>query len=333
MVGFAPTLKIILLLALVVGNLGAPQHQSLDEFKPLEIEPLTVEVQLDDVSTCLNRINIPSNELHWVYIPAEASELGTSISYAFLAGQLIQYGAVDASYCPAGGIGSGGYANACGQVAARPALLMQNSYDEEIMAAWRNVGVPPVMLKQLMRYEGQFWPGTFGSSHFGLGHLTYLGARSALQWNIALFHEICNAVYGGTCTTSLINDTMVYTLLNLMNAECATCPNKIDPPKAKNSVLFLAEVLLAYCTQTSHIVYNVTEKHSSETVDYVTIWKLTLMNYNAGPLCVYNAIAAAYPGQGRLEWYRIASRATGAQCRRGVNYANKITERFYNFPP
>jgi hypothetical protein len=326
MVGFAPTINLIFLLALVIGNFGAPQPQGLEEFKPAVVDPVTVEPQLNDVSTCLNRVNIPTNQLHWTYIPTEASELETSVSYAFLAGQLIQSGAVDASYCPTGGVGYGGYANACGQAAARPALLVQNSYDESIMEAWRSVGIPPVLLKQLIRYESQFWPGRYGASHYGLGHLTYLGAWTALQWNIALFHEVCNAVYGGTCTTSLINDTMVYTLLNLMNAECADCPNKIDLPKAKRSIRLLAEVLLAYCNQTSHIVYNVTNKHSSETVDYVTIWKLTLMNYNAGPVCVYNAINSAYPGQGRLEWYRIASRATGAQCKRGVDYANKITE-------
>ena len=333
MLGFPPTFNILILLALAIGNFVAPLPEGLEIYKPVTIEPLTAEPQLDDISTCLNRVNIPSNELHWTNIPSEASELETSISYAFLAGMLIQSGTVDASYCPAGGVGAGGYANACGQIAARPVLLLQNSYDEDIMEAWRSVGIPPVLLKQLMRYESQFWPGGYGTSHFGLGHLTYLGARAALQWNISLFHEICNAVYGGACTTSLIDDTMVNTLLNLMDAECAYCLNKIDLPKAKHSVHLLAEVLLGYCSQTSHIVYNVTDKHSSETVDYVTIWKLTLMNYNAGPLCVYDALDAAYTGQGRLEWDRIASRATSATCRRGVSYANKITEKFYSFPP
>ena len=34
------------------------------------------------------------------------------------------------------------------------------------------------MLKQLIRYESQFWPTRYGYYHFGLGHLTAPGATT-----------------------------------------------------------------------------------------------------------------------------------------------------------
>jgi len=112
---------------------------------------------------CLDRSDIPPEEMHWLYFPKSASELATHEDYAYLSGQLIQNGIVDASDCPLGGLWPDGYANACGLAKTRQvSLYLQNVYDDEILAAGKDTGVPPVMMKQLIRYESQFWPVQWG---------------------------------------------------------------------------------------------------------------------------------------------------------------------------
>ena len=300
-----------------------------------QVAPVQSANLIRGISTCLNRINIPPEEMHWVYVPFSASELHTEIPFLFLAGQLITNGAVTASQCPAGGLGADGYANACGLSVAMPTVIqMQNIYDDAIMKAWTDVGVLPVMLKQLIRYESQFWPGPYGAYHYGLGHITYMGAQTALLWNQNLFQEVCALTPGGSCGLS-VNDTAVFTLLNLMNATCPTCVNKIDIPKAQQSVHYVAESLLGYCFQTAQVIYNATGNLSSVVVDYPTIWKLTLLSYNVGASCVSSAVSTAYDRLDKvpLTWKEITSYIDDDYCLRGVGYANTITEKFYNFPP
>ena len=96
----------------------------------------------------------------------------------------------------------------------------------------------------------------------------------------------------------------------------------------------LAETLLGYCFQTARMVYNVTGWHSSLAVDYATIWKLTLMNYNAGPECTYNTILSTFEfTQGPMRWSDISANVSGQRCFRGLAYANQITAKTFNFPP
>jgi hypothetical protein len=93
-------------------------------------------------------------------------------------------------------------------------------------------------------------------------------------------------------------------------------------------------VVLGYCFQAAQLVYNASGWYSGNLVDYPTIWKLTLMNYNAGSECVFNAVRDAFKAkQGPLQWYDISGRVSGAQCIRGMTYANQITAKYYNFPP
>lgn len=100
--------------------------------------------------------------MHWIYVPEFADQLYTEERYYFLAGQLISNNVVDASACPMGGLWTDGYANACGMSAALPTvIIIQNMLNEPILEAWEDVGVPPVLLKQLIRYESQFWPSIY----------------------------------------------------------------------------------------------------------------------------------------------------------------------------
>ena len=304
--------------------------------KPPEIL-IAPKAEIVSGSLCLNRKDVEDEDYNWLYIPVKPEELHTEVDYFFLAGQLILTGVVNGSTCPSGGLTENGYANACGVAKAHDIVLqMQNLYDGEILNAWKQVGVPPVMLKQLIRYESQFWPYRYGAYHFGLGHVTYYGAYTALTWSPVLFQTTCTNAYGGMCEKQLIDDMMVGTLLGMMDASCPTCEWKVNVPKAKSSIFYLAHTLLAYCRQASQTVYNATDlTNPSEVVDYATIWKLTLFDYNVGPTCLYNAVNDAESAVAgiKLTWTDISNYVYDANCLRGVEYVNNITQRFYDFNP
>ncbi len=151
------------------------------------------------MSACLNRINIPTEDLHWVYVPESADQLYTEENYFFLAGQLIINKIVDASTCPSGGLAQNNYANACGMATAKPQVIfIQNMLNEPILQAWKDTGVPPVLLKQLIRTESQFWPSQYNIIHFGFGHITNIGMLNVLDWNRSLYTKFCPASAGGT---------------------------------------------------------------------------------------------------------------------------------------
>ncbi|HWQ84606.1 MAG TPA: hypothetical protein VN363_08575, partial [Anaerolineales bacterium] len=225
-----------------------------------------------------------------------------------------------------------GYANACGLAAAAPLTLeLQNAFDEAILQAWKDSSVPPVLLKQMIRYESQFWPGRWGEYHYGLGHMTYFGAHTTLYWRPALYQDICSL--SGNCKGEIDYDEIMY-FLNLMDAYCPTCENKIDMAKAQKSVSYLAEALYAHCEQTTRIISNAAEIWPTAVVDYPTLWKLTLMNYNVGPNCVFTSLSDAYDfAQSQVSWWDISYFTGDTQCQRGIYYANQITEKFYDFLP
>ena len=289
------------------------------------------DVFAQTVSTCLNRMNVYPEDLHWVYLPESADELYTEEPYAFLAGRLIASGVVDGGACPANGLMSNGYANACGMAEALPTvIIVQNLMNQPILDAFYDVGVPPVLLKQVMAIESQFWPARGDLFHYGYGHLTNIGIRNAIQWNPSLYSKVCPS-RAIDCVEDVATAEVI---LASLIATCPTCEYGIDIPVAERSVDILAEALLGYCYQTARLVFNATAWHSSLVVDYGAIWKLTLINYNAGPTCAYNAIEKAFATtQGPIRWSDISANVSGEQCQRGLTYANQVTEKVFDFPP
>ena len=324
---------------------SAPVNASINQSSVINnsVPSLTIFLEEDDdegdgiiLNPCLNPVDIPDEELHWVYIPQDPSELNTRISYYFLAGQLIKSGAIDASNCPNGGMSTTDYPNACGLAEAKDLVFeLQNLYDEEILLAWEEVGTPPVLLKQLIRYESHFWPGSWGLYHNGLGHMTYDGAHTGLLWNFSLFREICSTVGNGVCSNS-VTPEMVYGLLDLMNADIPDSEYGIDASKAERSVHYLSQTVMGYCKQSSQIVYNSTGRSAGEVVDFVTIWRMTLLNYNSGAVCLYDTLQKIdqnKDGDYTVTWDDIENYLAYPYCQRGIDYANSITEKTYNFPP
>ena len=290
------------------------------------------KVSAQSMSACLNRLNIPNADLHWVYVPETADQLHTEENYFFLAGQLISNKIVDASACPAGGLALNNYANACGMATAKPkVIVIQNMLNEPILQAWKDTGVPPVLLKQLIRTESQFWPSQYGAVHFGFGHMTSIGIQNVLDWNRSLYIKYCPTAAGANCATK---EGIAYQILSSLVTICPSCENGIDPVAASRSVDVLAQALLGYCYQTEQLVYNATGWNPSLAVDYATIWKLTLMNYNAGPQCTYDAIREAFKDtEGPVRWPDIVANTKGDQCLHGMYYAKTITTKYFDFPP
>jgi len=298
----------------------------------------TRNVSAQTVHPCLNRVNIPMNELHWLYVPESADQLYTEERYFFLAGQLIANETVDASICPAGGLMYNGYANACGMAAALPTvIIVQNMPNEPILQAWKEVGVPPVLLKQMIRRESQFWPSLYISGengsdfHYGFGHMTYIGMQNALQWNPDLYAKICSASDSENCVS---DSGVVNQFLSSLIVTCDTCEYGVDPNSVNRSVDILAEAVLGHCYQTSQLVTNATGWSSSAVVDYATLWKLTLMDYTSGPGCVFDTLVSTFDiTEGPMDWSEISANVSGEGCIYGLTYANQITSKYFDFPP
>ena len=297
----------------------------------------TRNVSAQTVHPCLNRVNIPMSELHWIYVPESADQLYTEEHYFFLAGQLITNKVVDASICPSGGLMRNGYANACGMATALPTvIIVQNMPNEPILQAWKEVGVPPVLLKQLILRESQFWPSLYNAGendsvyHYGFGHITSIGMQNALEWNRDLSAKVCS-VSDVNCAYNLgIVNQVLYSLI----ATCDTCKYGINPNLVNYSVDILAEAVLGHCYQTSQLVFNATDWNPGLVVDYATIWKLTLMNYTSGPGCVFDAIVSTFEiTEGPMNWSEISANVSGKNCIYGLEYANQITSKYFDFPP
>jgi hypothetical protein len=166
---------------------------------------------------------------------------------------------------------------------------------------------------------------------FGFGHMTFMGMQNALFWNRDLYAKICSTSTNVNCQEE---DGIVNQFLTSMIATCDACKNGVDQNLVNYSVDILAESVLGHCYQTSQLVYNATDWYPSLVVDYATLWKLTLIDYTSGPNCVYDTVLATFKKtEGPMSWSEISSNIPKGNCEYGLNYANTITSRYFDFPP
>lgn len=270
----------------------------------------------------------------WLSTPKQTEELSSDIPYTYLAANLILQGAVDASTCPDNGLIPGGGANTCGIEAARPAVTeWQNQFDSLILNTAQTTGVPARLLKNLFARESQFWPGIFRvNGDTGLGQLTENGADTTLFWNPSFFTQFCPLVLSSdACSVGYAHldetdQTMLRgALVGSVNATCTDCPLGLDLSQADFSVTVFAHTLLANCEQAGRIVRNFTGDAPGESVSYEDMWKFTLVNYNAGPGCLGDAIEGA-SGQGNdLIWENVSAFLPGI-CTEAIDYVNDISQ-------
>lgn len=274
----------------------------------------------------------------WLTTPDSPEELVSSVSYAYLAGNLISQGQVDVSACLDGGLDESGAASACGLTAAETTVRdWQNQFDKLILDTSQTTNVPAQLLKNLFSRESQFWPGAARpGTDSGLGQLTENGADTALLWNHTFYLEFCPLVLDrDVCVAtpysnlsagqqSLLRGALVASV----DASCQNCPLGLDLSRANFSVAVFGRAMLANCEQTGKIVQNLTGKVPGQALSYEDLWRLTLVNYNAGAGCLSDALEIAQDqatDAAPLGWESISG-ALAPACQGAINYVDDISQ-------
>jgi hypothetical protein len=270
----------------------------------------------------------------WLQTPDKAAKLASGLPYVYLAGNLISQGAVKAPDCPSGGLVQSGVANTCGVEAAQQALTeWQNSFDERILSVSNQTGVPASLIKKIFARESQLWPGMYKNfTEVGFGQLTENGADTILTWNTEFFYKFCPTVLNSdTCGLGIFNLNDNYrsmlrgALVNSANATCPNCKLGIDMNRANASINIFAQGLLANCNHTDHILTTLTGMPSSRTASYEDLWRMTLVNYNAGPGCLTSAITDVLQADLPISWQNVAA-FLPVGCQESLRYISDITK-------
>lgn len=270
----------------------------------------------------------------WLTTPEAPALLASEEPYLYLAGRLIAQGVVDATACPGGGLLANGYADACGMEKARPKVQeWQNGFDQQILKAATNTGIPGQVLKNIFAQESQFWPGAFKDPYeFGLGQLTDNGAETLLLWNPSFYNQYCPLVLDitkcerGYVYLSAESQALLRGALAVQaKSDCAGCPGGVDIGSANFSITLFAQTILANCTQVARIVYNASGKSPGAVSDYENLWRLTAANYHIGPGCLSYAVYTAWNQHELMDWEHISTHLT-TPCTSAISYVEKVSK-------
>lgn len=282
--------------------------------------------------------SLPESLPTWLETPDEHGEMNSQTPYVYLAGQLIASRVVDANHCEWNGLLPNGAANSCGMEQARVEVdIWQNRFDARIMQVANESGVPGQLLKNIIAQESQFWPGNFQAAHeYGLAQLTEQGADTILLWNPSFFRQFCTLVLDdsvcgvgypllGEGEQALLRGA----LTAFAGAACPDCPDGFDAERADFSIYLLAQSLAANCEQVGQIIYNNILVNTGgyapgEVSSYEDLWRFTLVNYNAGPGCLSDAITLSWIPGHQLTWDAVA-KALPDGCSGAVQYVENIT--------
>ena len=269
----------------------------------------------------------------WLITPNTAADLASDIPLTYLAGNLIYQGVVNASACSDGGLLANGAASPCGLSQAREKVTeWQNLYDGLILRVAVETGIPAQLLKSLFSRESQLWPGLYHNvEEAGLGQLTEDGADTTLLWNVDFYKEFCPLVlYESSCSKSYIQlnatnqETLRAALVHSVDLACPTCAAGLDLTKLDFSVEVFGESMLASCSQTGQVILNTTRQVAGSVASYEDLWKFTLVDYNAGPGCLTDAIAATSGAGEELTWENVSAHLEPA-CQGAIDYVDDIS--------
>jgi hypothetical protein len=269
----------------------------------------------------------------WLTTPNSSDELASDLPYAYLAGNLIYQGIVEASTCADGGLLANGAASACGMSLAREKVTeWQNLYDKLILKVAVDTGIPAQLLKSIFSRESQLWPGLYRNvEEAGFGQLTEDGADTTLLWNVDFYKEFCPLVlYQSTCDKNYIqlNDAhqeiLRAALVHSVDLACPTCSAGLDLTKLDFSVEVFGQSMLASCSQTGQVILNATGQVPGSVASYPDLWKFTLVNYNAGPGCLTDAVSVTSDVGEDLTWENV-SKHLAASCQGAISYVEDIS--------
>lgn len=270
----------------------------------------------------------------WLDTPEDPSGLNSSMDLYFLSAMLIQNGVVDAGECPAGGLETSTTANECGvEKAGAAATEWQNQFDEQIFQVSQDSGIPAQLIKNVFARESQLWPGIYqNATEVGLGQLTEDGAEAAMLWNPSFYTQFCPLVLENKeCDKGYGNldvkqqAALRGALVRKVNATCDDCAMGIDLTKANLSVQVFAETLLGNCEQVNRMYYNLTTFPAGQITGYNDLWRFTLINYNAGPGCLWKALSRTWKARSDMDWEHVAANLDPI-CRLGVDYVMQISQ-------
>lgn len=218
----------------------------------------------------------PKTPPGWL-IQAGANSLETDLPYTYLAGKMILSGSLGVPDCENFGIipYSGGYADSCGLEFAREYVQrQQNVYNGRIVQASRESGVPPWILKGIISQESQFWPGAHGHyGEYGLFQLSRIGADTLLRWSGDCYVSYCSELFDDC-------DVMGYDNREDWEKEALITSVMGDA----DDISLLGDVLTANAAQVAQLIENyLRESKPGQIMSYESLWKLTIVNYHAGP--------------------------------------------------
>lgn len=283
-------------------------------------------------------------------------QLNTNKTLHTLTTKLILNGVVDASDCPAGGLSVGlDWPTGCGLQKANSAMIAwQNQFDDYIWLASRDHGIPPKILKTLIEYESQFWPGNsrFYLDEFGLGQINQLGVDVLLRRDPVYYERVCSTVlsdcsrpYAGLepSQQALIRGAVVASV----DATCPSCDFGLNLDDASQSIDLIASLLKANCQQVDAIlrqpirpdpdaeaatatavVATVAAGGAKPGATYEDLWRFTLTAYHSGLSCFQEAYVALRKNGAEVVWENFEDEL---QCKGGDDYVNGLMDNLFAF--